>query len=248
MSTETEDLRVKFNRNLHHDGREQSEVEILEDEDQISDHGLQQTEKQKLKNLQVKRRNCFRVLKLFLGVFYFLILAGLMTRHLLLSLENNKTKNSYNQLQTELSVINKTLLDESNQLKTEIEGKRCPKTWIRFGCSCYFKSTEERTWYESRSFCQDKGSYLLVINSREEQEFVSKLNPNKESWIGLNALWSSQKNKSEWKWVDGSPLTETFWDETFPKDPNNYNAVFLSTEGKWKEQFHATYKNWICEK
>ncbi|XP_024153990.1 CD209 antigen-like protein E isoform X1 [Oryzias melastigma] len=247
MSTETEDLRVKFNRNLHHDGREQSEVEILEDEEQISHHGLQQTEKQKLKNLQAKRRNCFRVLKLFLGVFYFLILAGLMTRYIL-SLENNKMNNDYNQLRTELSVINKTLLDEIKELKNKIEGKQCPETWMRFGKSCYFKSTKGRTWADSRSFCQFKGADLLFINSKEEQEFVSKLTPNQESWIGLYVGWSLQKYEWEWEWVDGSSLTETFWDETFSESPYYNNAVFLSTEGKWKRQYYSTYRTWICEK
>ncbi|XP_020556529.1 CD209 antigen-like protein 2 isoform X2 [Oryzias latipes] len=166
MSTQTEaaaDWRVKFSRNLHPDGREQSEVEMLDDEEQHSDHGLQQTENQKQKNLQAERRNCFRVFKFSLGVFYFLILAGLMTRYLLVSLEKNRLK-------TELSGINKTLLDEIKQLKNQVEEKRCPDVWRRFGSSCYYKSTEKRNWYGSRSFCQDEGSDLVVVNSKEEQQ------------------------------------------------------------------------------
>uniref|UniRef100_A0A8C8A1F1 C-type lectin domain-containing protein n=1 Tax=Oryzias sinensis TaxID=183150 RepID=A0A8C8A1F1_9TELE len=111
-----------------------------------------------------------------------------------------------------LSGINKTLLDEIKQLKNQIEvyeGKRCPEGWKIFGRSCYYKSTEQKTWIDSRDFCQSVGSNLVVVNSKEEQEFVSTLNQNSESWIGLSAKWSSWKQKSEWKWVDGSPLTET---------------------------------------
>ncbi|XP_023815528.1 CD209 antigen-like protein E isoform X2 [Oryzias latipes] len=259
MSTQTEaaaDWRVKFSRNLHPDGSEQSEVEMLDDEEQHSDHGLQQTGNQKQKNLQAERRNCFRVFKFSLGVFCFLILAGLMTRHLLVSLEKNRLKTSKNQLkisnnhlQTELSGINKTLWDEIKQLKNQIEEKRCPEGWKRFGNSCYYKSTEQKTWTDSRSFCQFVGSDLVVVNSKEEQEFVSTLNQNSESWIGLFAEGSPQKQKSEWKWVDGSPLTETFWDETISKDPYyNYYAVFLSADGKWTEKNKTYNKNWICEK
>ncbi|XP_023815529.1 CD209 antigen-like protein D isoform X3 [Oryzias latipes] len=183
MSTQTEaaaDWRVKFSRNLHPDGSEQSEVEMLDDEEQHSDHGLQQTGNQKQKNLQAERRNCFRVFKFSLGVFCFLILAGLMTRHLLVSLEKNRLKTSKNQLkisnnhlQTELSGINKTLWDEIKQLKNQIEvfeGKRCPERWMRFGCSCYYKSTEKKTWINSRDFCQKNGSDLVVVNSKEEQQ------------------------------------------------------------------------------
>uniref|UniRef100_A0A8C7WS43 C-type lectin domain-containing protein n=1 Tax=Oryzias sinensis TaxID=183150 RepID=A0A8C7WS43_9TELE len=108
-----------------------------------------------------------------------------------------------------LSGINKTFWDEIKQLKNQIEvfeGQWCPEGWMRFGSSCYYKSTEERDWYDSRSFCEDEGSDLVVVNSKEEQEFVSTLNQNSESWIGLFAGWSQ---KSEWFWVDGSPLTET---------------------------------------
>uniref|UniRef100_A0A3B3BZF7 Oxidized low-density lipoprotein receptor 1-like n=1 Tax=Oryzias melastigma TaxID=30732 RepID=A0A3B3BZF7_ORYME len=129
------------------------------------------------------------------------------------------------------------------------EGKLCPDLWVRFRTSCYYKSIEKKTWTDSRRFCQDKEADLLVINSKEEQEFVSKMNPNKESWIGLYVEWSLQKSEWKWEWLDGSPLTETFWDETFPKDPKNYyDFPVLSTEGKWKVQNYSTNKNWICEK
>uniref|UniRef100_A0A3P9IKW6 C-type lectin domain-containing protein n=1 Tax=Oryzias latipes TaxID=8090 RepID=A0A3P9IKW6_ORYLA len=87
--------------------------------------------------------------------------------------------------------------------------KRCPKGWKKFGSSCYYKSTEQKTWTDSRSSCHFVGSDLVVVNSKEEQEFVSTLNQNSESWIGLIAERSFQKQKHEWKWVDGSPLTET---------------------------------------
>uniref|UniRef100_A0A8C7WTC9 C-type lectin domain-containing protein n=1 Tax=Oryzias sinensis TaxID=183150 RepID=A0A8C7WTC9_9TELE len=131
--------------------------------------------------------------------------------------------------------------------KSVFEGKQCPEGWRRFGCSCYYKSTEKKTWTDSRIFCQKNGSHLLVVNSKEEQEFVSTLNQNETSWIGLYVQWSSWKY--EWKWVDGSPLTETFWDERISKDPNyHYYAVSLNANGKWTQQDKANNKNWICEK
>ncbi|XP_023815477.1 CD209 antigen-like protein E isoform X9 [Oryzias latipes] len=251
MSTQTEaaaDWRGKFSRNLHPDGREQSEVEMLDDEEQHSDHGLQQTGNQKQKNLQAERRNCFRVFKFSLGVFCFLILAGLMTRYMVVYINNLQME--VKKLKNHFEGINKTLLDEIKQLKNQIEvfeGQWCPEGWKRFGRSCYYKSTEERNWFDSRDFCQFVGSDLVVVNSKEEQEFVSTLNQKEESWIGLFAGWSVQKY--EWKWVDGSPLTETFWDERISKDPDYNNAVSLSADGKWTRQDQwNNYKNWICEK
>ncbi|XP_023815474.1 CD209 antigen-like protein E isoform X7 [Oryzias latipes] len=160
-----------------------------------------------------------------------------------LQMEVKKLKNHF-------EGINKTLLDEIKQLKNQIEvfeGQWCPEGWKRFGRSCYYKSTEERNWFDSRDFCQFVGSDLVVVNSKEEQEFVSTLNQKEESWIGLFAGWSVQKY--EWKWVDGSPLTETFWDERISKDPDYNNAVSLSADGKWTRQDQwNNYKNWICEK
>ena len=49
------------------------------------------------------------------------------------------------------------------------EGKLCPEGWRRFGCSCYYKSTEKKTWSQSRRLCQERGADLVIINSKEEQ-------------------------------------------------------------------------------
>uniref|UniRef100_A0A3P9M8L7 C-type lectin domain-containing protein n=1 Tax=Oryzias latipes TaxID=8090 RepID=A0A3P9M8L7_ORYLA len=49
------------------------------------------------------------------------------------------------------------------------KGNRCPDVWMRIGCNCYYKSTEEKDWHDSRDFCKDEGSDLVVVNSKEEQ-------------------------------------------------------------------------------
>ncbi|RVE67080.1 hypothetical protein OJAV_G00113640 [Oryzias javanicus] len=308
MPTKTQaaaDSRVKFNRNLHQDGREQSEVEMIDDEDQIYQNTVQPTgekktftqEKQTQKNIQAETKNFSGVFKLSQGVFLFLLLAGLIASclhwssenkkmqtqlsdmtfknsrledeikqlkddngDLLWSLENQKVqtqlsdmtlKNSrledeIKQLKDENEVINKTLLDEIKQLKDKIEGQRCPETWMRFGHNCYYKSTEDKNWINSRRFCQYVGADLLVINSKEEQDFVSKLNPNAESWIGLYG--EHRSSKTEWKWVDGSLRTEAFWENDFTDQPYEYYAVSLNAEGKWTNLYQTKNRNWICEK
>lgn len=41
--------------------------------------------------------------------------------------------------------------------------------WKRFGCSCYYRSDQQRNWTESQRQCQRSGGDLVSIESREEQ-------------------------------------------------------------------------------
>ncbi|XP_061598132.1 C-type lectin domain family 4 member A-like isoform X2 [Cololabis saira] len=201
MSTEIQtapDLRVKFSRGVHRYGRDQDqcEIETLDEGNQHSDQDLQRTEKNNKKNLPAVKRNCFRVFNVFLGVFYLLVLVGFIIRSILLTLE-------VNQLKTKLIQLN-----NYNQLLNNVSGE-CPEGWRRFGSSFYKKFTESKTWSESRRECEKRGADLVIISSKEEQDFVGQLDTNENSWIGLKAEWSQSKQIFEWKWVDGSPLTTT---------------------------------------
>nr|XP_024654212.1 CD209 antigen-like protein E [Maylandia zebra] len=219
MSTEiqsVEDFRVKYSRGSQEDGgvREQSEVEVLDDGEQHPDVGLQEADVHTEKKLPAVRRSWFRAFEVNLGVLYLLIVVGIMTRYALnksefnkLHFKHNKLNHSYNELQTEhqeTKRLNSQLQEEVKKLKEKIEGK-CPEGWTRFGSKFYFKSTENKTWSDSRRACQDKGADLVMINSKEEQEFVS--NFRGFSWIGLRSNQTSRGY--EWEWVDGSALTET---------------------------------------
>ncbi|XP_076735335.1 C-type lectin domain family 12 member B [Maylandia zebra] len=89
------------------------------------------------------------------------------------------TKTSRTQLQSrydELSKNHSQLQEEVKKLKEKIEEK-CPDRWMRFGSSCYFKSTEKKTWPESQNHCKTKGADLVMINSKEEQSVTCFLSP-----------------------------------------------------------------------
>ncbi|XP_026205615.1 C-type lectin domain family 12 member B-like isoform X2 [Anabas testudineus] len=180
----------------------------------------------------------------------------LQTRFNNLSHRYNQSQTEMKQLQEQITVsLEKELnkfnnLSKNYQLLQDKRSGKCPEGWTRFGCSCYFKSTEKKTWSESRTDCENRGSDLVMINSKEEQDFVSKLNNNEESWIGL---WTKNGTTGlEWEWVDGSQLTETFWATTDLKTPTvpSY-AVCCDHQGKWKQRgqnIKYYYKTWICEK
>ncbi|XP_067370375.1 C-type lectin domain family 12 member B-like isoform X3 [Channa argus] len=119
---------------------------------------------------------------------------------------------SYNELQDKMShtsVTNSQLQDEIKQLKDKIQGKLCPEGWKTFGSSCYFKSTEKKSWSDSRKDCVKRESDLVIFNSKEEQDFVTELNQHEDFWIGLWNQWSDTERKYQWEWLDGSQPTET---------------------------------------
>ncbi|KAG7313936.1 hypothetical protein KOW79_022432 [Hemibagrus wyckioides] len=90
-----------------------------------------------------------------------------------------------------------------------------PTGWRFFNKSVYNISTEKKSWAVSRQDCIKKGADLVIINSKEEQEFIDKSFGGTQAWIGLN----DKVTEGEFKWVDGSPLTTKFW---WDGEPNNY--------------------------
>ncbi|XP_041867755.1 C-type lectin domain family 2 member B-like isoform X2 [Melanotaenia boesemani] len=218
------DLTINYRTRIHEDGggREQSKVKMLDDGEQNADDGLQKTDRNNQKNLV--RRSDFTVFKVSLGVMYLLALATVIIR---LTLKMNELNSCYSQLET-----------KPVGLPPPTE-KMCPDGWKRFESSCYFKSTERKTWSESRKDCQERGADLVIINSKDEQEFLKKLTMKEFFWIGLG-----KTEGSEWKWVDGSTLTK-FWG----KEPQHGEcAVCCDDKGEWGAIYSNYGRNWICEK
>uniref|UniRef100_A0A7N6C4P0 C-type lectin domain-containing protein n=1 Tax=Anabas testudineus TaxID=64144 RepID=A0A7N6C4P0_ANATE len=249
--------KVRYNRKVEEDGEkwQEREVDIYVSSGSISDEqtGFQDGGPH-------THRTSLRGAALCLGVLSLLMTAGIIvlsTLYFSVTFENEQLQTRFNNLSinytllqdklSNVSVEFNQLQDELNKLKIKTKGKFCPEGWTRFGCSCYFKSTERKIWFESQYDCLTRGSRLVMINSKEEQEFVTKLNMNEDSWIGLK----SNRTSAVWEWVDGSTLTETFWAEGQSRAPNNwYFAACCDRTGKWTQSisFDNQKKNWICEK
>ncbi|KAL0979515.1 hypothetical protein UPYG_G00186050 [Umbra pygmaea] len=70
-------------------------------------------------------------------------------------------------------------------------------------------------WETAEQKCIELGAHLLVVNSQDEQDYISKVvQGNEHYWIGL----VERTEEGNWTWVDGTAYKETpkFWDNGQP--------------------------------
>ncbi|XP_048643793.1 C-type lectin domain family 4 member A-like [Marmota marmota marmota] len=63
------------------------------------------------------------------------------------------------------------------RINSTMEGKVwscCPQNWKSFSSSCYFFSTDAKSWKERQENCSRMEAHLVVINSKEEQILASR--------------------------------------------------------------------------
>ncbi|XP_055006716.1 C-type lectin domain family 4 member M-like [Boleophthalmus pectinirostris] len=126
--------------------------------------------------------------------------------------EKDKLSQQYSHLQTtnvNNYKENKELVAELQTLNTILDND-----WLYFKGSFYHYCDKERSWEDSRSFCQEQGADLISINNEEEQNFLRVYGGRR--WIGL----SDRETEGVWEWVDGSSLTLSSW---MPGEPNDAN-------------------------
>uniref|UniRef100_A0A667ZMZ5 C-type lectin domain-containing protein n=1 Tax=Myripristis murdjan TaxID=586833 RepID=A0A667ZMZ5_9TELE len=87
----------------------------------------------------------------------------------------------------------------------------CQRGWLLSPSesSCYLVITtnnyrELKTWEEAGEDCRQRNADLVVIENKQEQEFIHEISDSDlyGYWIGL------RRTSGVWKWVDGSDLTE----------------------------------------
>ncbi|XP_060720548.1 C-type lectin domain family 4 member E-like isoform X3 [Tachysurus vachellii] len=120
--------------------------------------------------------------------------------------------------------------------------------WSYFNSSIYYFSTGMENWADSRQDCKNRGADLVIINSTEEEEFISLHLDIRHAWIGL----SDRETEGVWKWVDGTNLTTGFW---IAGEPNNLygdeDCVEILGALKikiWNDAQCSTKFYWTCEK
>ncbi|XP_015193390.2 CD209 antigen-like protein C [Lepisosteus oculatus] len=153
-----------------------------------------------------------------------------------------------------LTVMKDNLQKERDNLEYMIirlneECRFCPQGWELFNSKCYFFSTDELSWTESRTACRKLhlGADLVIINSREEQVFIYKHTQGREHWLGI----SDAAAERTWIWVDNTRLTEGYWASSQPDNFFNEDCGATSarsgTLNNWNDVKCAKKMLWICE-
>ncbi|TSO98582.1 C-type lectin domain family 4 member M [Bagarius yarrelli] len=121
----------------------------------------------------------------------------------------NNMKNENNQLKfqrDQLLLHQNHLMLQQDQLRKETSGLQnvlLKYGWKLYNSSVYKVSDKKKNWHNSQVDCTAIGAVLVIVNSKEEQEFISKSFSSTDAWIGLNDL----ADEGNFIWVDGSPLT-----------------------------------------
>ncbi|XP_044045922.1 CD209 antigen-like protein A [Siniperca chuatsi] len=143
----------------------------------------------------------------------------------------------------------KNLTEETDELKGKLTNfdQYFHQGWVYFRPSFYYISSVKKSWQESRNDCLQRGADLMIINSKAEQEFTRKI--HKRTWIGL----IKGKTNGSWKWVDGTPLTQSYWGYGEPngfegKNEDCVETNFYDTVNSWNDQPCEDQDFWICEK
>ncbi|MDB4805488.1 hypothetical protein OAG84_00710 [Akkermansiaceae bacterium] len=102
------------------------------------------------------------------------------------------------------------------------------------------------TWQEAKEDAEAKGGRLAVLDTQEKidaaNSYLEEIDEWPDLWIGL----TDEAKEGEWFWLNGIPLTTSYWAPTQPEagkiwngQPENY-AIYHRGERKW----HDVAYNW----
>jgi len=108
----------------------------------------------------------------------------------------------------------------------------------------YFCSLGPANWTAARIRCEQLGGNLAVVETAEENRFLSTLLNGQTAWIGA----TDEKIEGHFEWIDGQPVIFSNW---LPGQPNNSGGdedhVELLPDGGWNDRNGATQREFICE-
>uniref|UniRef100_A0A673KJM4 C-type lectin domain-containing protein n=1 Tax=Sinocyclocheilus rhinocerous TaxID=307959 RepID=A0A673KJM4_9TELE len=108
--------------------------------------------------------------------------------------------------------------------------------WKLNQSSCYYISSEKKSWTESKRYCMERGAVFFFSTC---QDFVRKMSDGADVCIGLTDV----DVENTWKWVDGI----SYHTESKPNGKRGENCA-LTYKSWWNDYPCSETFKWICEK
>ena len=118
--------------------------------------------------------------------------------------------------------------------------KDCQRSWYKLGCKCYQLSNVKGSWNKSRKFCVSHGADLVVVDSKEEMDYINR-------WLGGH-IWlgaTDEASEGSWRWVDGTVLSAAnpSWSGGKPDGGKEKNCL----RRDWGQQPNIKWTDESCE-
>ncbi|XP_028984013.1 natural killer cells antigen CD94 [Betta splendens] len=128
----------------------------------------------------------------------------------------------------------------------------CLDQWIQFQSNCYLfsggtYSSKWKTWEESQNECKTFTANLLVIDSQDEQEFIS--NHTRRYCDDKHGYWIGLRNTGRWMWLNKWNLTVSYWRTTASSTVScGLSLPEVDPLANWQNTGCYMKNRWICER
>ncbi|KAI5618871.1 CD209 antigen [Silurus asotus] len=181
---------------------------------------------------------------------------------LIKSLQINMRKET--NAKNELNSQKQKLEDDKSKLQSQLlhleqNCGKCLPNWVLMNSTCFYfavsASTSRKSWNASRNECKKEGADLVVIDSKEKQEFIVKSLNNNLRFSYNNGFWIGLKDdhtEGIWKWLNGTTLNEGYWMDGEPNDDKAMEdcaGVYPTNNPmkSWNDAPCSYPQKWICE-
>ncbi|XP_074786225.1 C-type lectin domain family 17, member A-like [Athene noctua] len=150
------------------------------------------------------------------------------------------------QAQSHASALLNTALEQMRGL-SDILCLKCPAGWEQFAKTCYYFSSNTKTWLGAKEFCANYNAHLAVVNSEQENKFLANhVMDNRVFWLGLTDMHT----EGSWQWVDSRSLSLSFWNTGEPNNAGQHgeDCASIYANGRWNDAICSTAERWICER
>ena len=129
------------------------------------------------------------------------VLLGLLSVALLAGLLRFVMQHKTVRMDRDVDQLLQRLKNVTEQRDSLLCKQDCPGGWYKFGCKCYQVSNALGSWNKSRELCVSFGADLVVVDSKEEMDFISRYGG--DTWLGA----TDEASEGMWRWVDGTVLS-----------------------------------------